>query len=55
MRNEDVLHSTTDRFLEDRYPTTKDSNKRVPVRPHRIYVDPLEFRMKLQKKIEELR
>lgn len=47
-----MLHTVTDEFLQDKYPTTATGRKPVKAR---IAVDPKEFRAKLQKKIEELR
>ena len=54
-RKEDMLHTVTDKFLQDNYPTTRDRETGAQARANRrISVDPIEFRAKLAKKIEEL-
>ena len=50
-----MLHTVTDEFLQDSYPTTRHVTRTMPVKAQRIAIDPSEFRAKLQKKIDELR
>jgi len=54
VRKEDMLHTVTNEFLQDKYPTSVPL-KTNPVKPHRIEVDPAGFRANLRKKIEEIR
>jgi len=55
MKKENMLHTVTDEFLQDSYPTTRHVTRTMPVKAQRIAIDPSEFRAKLQKKIDELR
>ena len=52
-----MLHTVTDEFLQDSYPTTRDKNTSGPIKAglQRHFLNPGEFRAKLAKKIEELR
>ena len=55
-----MLHTITDEFLQDSYPVTRDSNVGAgsshPVKAHqRFSLEPNEFRLKLARKINELR
>ena len=54
-RKDDMLHTVTDKFLADSYPTTRDKDSGAHAKAsRRISVDPIEFRAKLARKIEEL-
>ena len=50
-----MLHTVTNDFLLDKYPTTRDKNSKGPIKSNqRFNIDPAEFRAKLAKKIYEL-
>ena len=54
-KGDSMLHTVTNEFLEDSYPTTKQGTGiRVPRNAGTFRVDPNEFKAKLAKKIEEL-
>lgn len=54
-KKENMLHTVTNEFLDDRYPMSAHRRNQPVKATNRIQVDPQEFRAKLQKKIEELR
>lgn len=49
-----MLHTVTNQFLSDNYPTTRSGKPVYSKNDKRISIDPAEFRANLARKIEEL-